>query len=161
MCCCVGKGGELTRSGSTGYTAKWACNCGTRHRNAGSKQSCARLAIGHAAERDLGDGLCPDQLATGRKLRVLTIMTRSRASRRRSNLGSTSAALMLWKYLKRSAGKSDSRKPSGSIKAQSSCHAISTSKLISAASRSTSHDLASRLTMPSSSRSMANSERNV
>ena len=39
-----------------------------------------------------------------------------------------------WKYLRRSAGKSDSRKQSGSIKAQSSCHAISTSGLISAVS---------------------------
>jgi len=76
-----------------------------------------------------------DQLATGRKLRVLTIIdTFPRFSPAIEPLGSTSAALMLWKYLRRSAGKSDSRKQSGSIKAQSSCHAISTSGLISAVS---------------------------
>src|SRR5499433_3723951 len=102
-----------------------------------------------------------DQLATGRKLRCLRSLTRSRASRRRSNLGSTSAALMLWRYSKKSAGKSDSRKQSGLIKAQSLSHAILTSGLISAASRSTSPDRESPLTTPSSSRSTANSERNV
>jgi hypothetical protein len=47
-----------------------------------------------------------DQLA-GRKLRVLTIIDTSRASRWRSNLGLTSAALTLWRYSNKSAGKSD------------------------------------------------------
>jgi hypothetical protein len=100
-------------------------------------------------------------LPLGASYGCLPSLTRSRASRRRSNLGSTSAALMLWRYSKRSAGKSDSRKQSGSIKAQSLSHAISTSGLISAASRSTSPDRASPVTTLSSSRSMANSGRNV
>src|SRR5262245_33888865 len=38
-----------------------------------------------------------DQLATGRKCGCLRSLTRSLASRRRSNLGSTSAALLLWR----------------------------------------------------------------
>ena len=88
-------------------------------------------------------------------------LTRSRASRRRSNLGLTSAALTLWRYSKKSAGESDSRRQSGSTKAQNSSHAISICGLIGAVSRSTSRDRASPLTMPSSSRSVANSERNV
>jgi hypothetical protein len=36
----------------------------------------------------------------------------------------------LWKYSKKSAGKSDSRRQSGSIKAQNSSHAISMSGLM-------------------------------
>src|SRR5262249_7633924 len=72
-------------------------------------------------------------LPLGASYGCLRSLTRSRASRRRSNLGSTSAALMLWRYSKKSAGKSDSRKQSGLIKAQSLSHAILTSGLISAA----------------------------
>jgi hypothetical protein len=55
---------------------------------------------------------------------------------------------MLWKYSKKSACKLDSRKQSGSIKVQSLPHAISTSGLISAASRSTPNR-ASRLNIKS------------
>jgi putative transposase len=84
-----------------------------------------------------------DQLATGRKLRVLTIIDTFSRFSRRSNLGLTSAALTLWRYSKKSAGKSNSRRQSGSIKAQNSSHAISICGLIGAVSRSTSRDRAS------------------
>jgi hypothetical protein len=59
MCCCVGKGSGSMPRGSTGCTARSACNCEIRHRSAGSRQAARRSAIGDAAERDLGDGLRP------------------------------------------------------------------------------------------------------
>ena len=67
-----------------------------------------------------------DQLATGRKLRVLTISTPSLASRPRSSRGSPSAAPTSWRYSNGSADEWDSRRRSGSIKARSSSRAIST-----------------------------------
>ena len=116
----IAKGGECMRSGSTGCTARWACNCGTRRRSARSRQSCAR--IGNWPHDRTRPGQWTSfmiSLPLGASCECLRSLTRSRASRRRSNLGSTSAALMLWRYSKKSAGKSDSRKQSGSIKAQS------------------------------------------
>ena len=102
-----------------------------------------------------------DQLVTGRKLRVLTIIdTFSRFSpaiEPRFNFRGPDVV----EILEEAAGKLVSRKQSGSIKALSLSPAISTSGLISAVSRSTSPDRASPLTMPSSSHSMANFERNV
>jgi hypothetical protein len=99
-------------------------------------------------------------LPLGASYGCLRSLTRSRASRRRSNLGSTSAALMLWRYSKRSAGKSDSRKQSGSIKAQS----FTRSRPLGISARRHARLLptgASPLTTLSSTRSTANSERNV
>jgi putative transposase len=97
-----------------------------------------------------------DQLATGRKLRVLTIIdTFSRFSpaiEPRFNFRGPDVVEILEEV---------GRRQSGSIKGQNLSHAISTSGLIGVVSRSTSPDRASRLTMPSSNRSMANSERNA
>ena len=65
-----------------------------------------------------------DQLATGAKLRVLTIIDTFSASRRRSSRGSTSTALMWWRCWKESGERWDSRQLSGSTKAPSLCRAI-------------------------------------
>lgn len=55
--------------------AGWAvCNCATKRRSAGSRPSYAMIAGRRHDERDVGAGFCLDQLATGRKLRVLTIV---------------------------------------------------------------------------------------
>ena len=108
-----------TPSGSTDCTARWACNCGTRRRNEGSRQSCARIGSWPHDRTTPGRWTSfMTSLRLGANCGCLRSLTRSRASRPRSNLGSTSAALMLWRYSKRSAGKSVSRKQSGSIKAQ-------------------------------------------
>jgi hypothetical protein len=89
-----------------------------------------------------------DQLATGRKLRVLTIIdTFSRFSpaiEPRFNFHGPDVVEIL-----------EEGKQSGSIKPQSSCHAISTYGLTAAVSRSASPDRASQPTMPSSSHSTA------
>ena len=101
-----------------------------------------------------------DQLATGRKLRVLT-STPSRASRRRWSRGSASAAPMLWRYWKGSGDEWDIRRRSGSTKALSLCRATSICGRTNVASRSTSLGQASRRTTRSSRRSMVASGRSV
>jgi hypothetical protein len=84
--------------------AKWACNCGTRHRSAESRQSCARIGNRPRSRTRPGQWTSPMiSLRPDGSCGCSPSLTRSRASRRRSNLGSTSAALMLWRYLKRSA----------------------------------------------------------
>ena len=65
-----------------------------------------------------------DQLATGTKLRVLTIIDTFSASRRRSSRGSTSAAPMLWRCWKESGERWGSRRSFGWTKALSLCRAI-------------------------------------
>ena len=101
-----------------------------------------------------------DQLATGRKLRVLTIIdTFSRFSpaiEPRFTFRGPDVVEIL-----EEVGRQVEFPKARLIKAPSSSHAISTSGPISAGSRSTSRDRASPLTMPSSRRSMANSERNI
>jgi putative transposase len=74
-----------------------------------------------------------DQLATGRKLRVLTSSIHSHASPRRWNRVSHSAVLMLWRCLKGSAGKWVFRRRFGSIRAPNLSHAIWICGLISVA----------------------------
>jgi putative transposase len=98
-----------------------------------------------------------DQLATGAKLRVLTIVDTFSASRRRSNRGSTSTALMWWRCWKESGERWDSRQPSASTKAPSLCRAIWICGRTNAASRSTSPGRANRPTTPLSNRSTASS----
>jgi hypothetical protein len=77
--------------------------------------------------------------------------TSSPASRRHWHRGSHSVAPTSWRYRRGSAMKWDSRRRSASIKAPSSCHEISTSGPISAASHWTSPGQASRRTTSSSS----------
>jgi transposase InsO family protein len=102
-----------------------------------------------------------DQLATGRKLRVLTIVdTFSRFSPALER-DLHSVAPTLWRCSKGSAGKWDSRQRSASTKAPSLCRAIWICGLISAESRSTSRGQESRPTTPSSRPSTVVSERNV
>src|SRR5262249_41743621 len=80
-----------------------------------------------------------DQLATGRKLRVLTIIdTFSRFSPAIEPRFTFRGPDVVEIAPNRSAGKSGSGRQSGSIKAPSSSRAISTCGLISAMSRSTS-----------------------
>src|SRR6202046_822915 len=62
-------------SACTGCTAKWACNYATRRPNAGSKPSCGRPADRRRDRTRPGQWtFVHDQLATGTKLRVLTIV---------------------------------------------------------------------------------------
>jgi putative transposase len=91
-----------------------------------------------------------DQLATGTKLRVLTIVDTFSASHQRSNRGSSSAALTWWRCRKESGDRSGSRPPSASTKALSLYRAIWICGRTSAVSRSTSLVLANRPTTPSS-----------
>jgi len=102
-----------------------------------------------------------DQLATGRKLRVLTIVDTFSRFHRRSSPASTSAAPMSWTCWNKLVGKLDSRRRSGSIREPSLSHAIWIYGRINAMSRSTSHGQASQPTMPSLNPSTANSERNA
>jgi putative transposase len=102
-----------------------------------------------------------DQLVSGRKLRVLTIIdTFSRFSpaiEPRFNFRGPDVVEILEEVGRQVRFPKAIRVDQG----KSLSHAISTSGLISAASRSTSPDRASPLTTPSSSRSTASSERNV
>jgi putative transposase len=102
-----------------------------------------------------------DQLATGRKLRMLTIIdTFSRFSpaiEPRFNFRGPDVVEILEEVGRQVGLPKVIRVDQG----KSLSDAISTSGPISAASRSTSPDRASPLTTPSSSHSMANFERNV
>jgi putative transposase len=91
-------------------------------------------------------GFVHDQLATGRKIRVLTVVDTFRASRRCSIRGSATAARTWSRPWIGCAGKPDIPRPSV---------AISTFGPISAASSSTSRAPASRPIMLSSKRSTA------
>jgi putative transposase len=96
-----------------------------------------------------------DQLATGRKLCVLTVVDTFSRYSPALEPRFTSAVPMLWRCRKGSAGKGDSRRQSVSIKALSSSHATWICGLISAASRSTSRDQISPRKTPSSKPSTA------
>ena len=62
---------DRTRRGAS--TASWACNCATRHRSGGSRRSCGRIAAPATRSNETwAMDFVHDQLATGRKLRVLT-----------------------------------------------------------------------------------------
>ena len=102
-----------------------------------------------------------DQLATGRKLRVLTIVdTFSRfwpALEPRFKFRGADVV----EVLERVGRQLDCRRQSGSTKAPSSCRAIWIYGPTSTVSCSTSRDLASQPTMPSSKPSTANSGRNA
>lgn len=96
-----------------------------------------------------------DQLATGRKLRVLTIVdTFSRFSPAVEPGFNFRGADVV-------AEKLDSRPQSASTKAPSLCHAIWICGRTSAVSRSTSRDLENQQTTPSLNLSTASSEQNV
>jgi putative transposase len=103
-----------------------------------------------------------DQLATGRKLRVLTVVdTFSRLTFRCWTRALATVARM---WLRRSivcAGRSAIRKPSAWIRAPSSCPETWISGPISAALSWTSHARENRPTTPSSRHSMVGSERNA
>ena len=102
-----------------------------------------------------------DQLATGRKLRVLTIVdTFSRYSPALEPRFTFRGADVV-EVLERVGRQGDSRRQSVSIKVPSSSHETWICGLISAASRSTSRDQVSPRTTPSSKPSTAASERNV
>jgi putative transposase len=102
-----------------------------------------------------------DQLATGRKLRVLTIVdTFSRLSPAVEPRFSFRGADVV-EVLERVGREVGSRQRSGSIRAPSSCRAIWICGRISAASHSTSRNQASRRTMRLSNLSTASSERSV
>ena len=63
---------EARRDGST---ASWACNCATRHRSGGSRPSCGRTASAATRPNETwAMDFVHDQLATGKKLRVLTVV---------------------------------------------------------------------------------------
>jgi putative transposase len=102
-----------------------------------------------------------DQLATGRKLRVLTVVdTFSRFSPVLEPRFTFRGADVV-EVLEEVGRQGGSRRRSGSIKAPSSSRVIWTCGLISAASYSTSRDQASRPTTHSLKRSTDASERNV
>ena len=161
MCCCVGKGGDRPDAGLPLYRGMGLqLRNKTPKRRVKAKVREDRRSATQPNETWAMD-FVHDQLATGRKLRVLTIIdTFSRFSpaiEPRFNFRGPDVV----EILEEVGRQMDSRRQSGSIKAQNSSHAISICGLIGAVSRSTSRDRASPLPMPSSNRSMANSERNV
>lgn len=103
-----------------------------------------------------------DQLATGKKLRILTVVdTFFRCVFPFWTCATATAARMWSRRLIACAKRLAIRRRSGSIREQSSCRATWISGPASAASPSTSHALESRPTMPSSRRSMVGAGRNA
>src|SRR6185295_5324813 len=75
MCCCAARVGRSMRNGCIDCIASWACNSATKRPSAGSGRSCETIdARRHDQTRPGRWTLSMDQLATGRKLRVLTIL---------------------------------------------------------------------------------------
>nr|WP_246385163.1 IS3 family transposase [Gluconacetobacter asukensis] len=57
------------------FTRSWACNCATRCPGAGSRRKCARTVVRRRTTRDTwAMDFVHDQLATGRKIRILTVI---------------------------------------------------------------------------------------
>ena len=102
-----------------------------------------------------------DQLATGRKLRVLTVVDTFSRFSPVLEPRFTFRGVDVVEVLEEVGRQGGSRRRSGSIKAPSSSRVIWTCGLISAASYSTSRDQASRPTTHSLKRSTDASERNV
>ena len=68
------EGSRVNPRGSTDCIARWACNCVTRRPSVGSRRSCAMTGPAVRANETWAMDFVHDQLATGRKLRVLTIV---------------------------------------------------------------------------------------
>src|SRR5215831_20323242 len=98
MCCCVGRGGASNPK----RVYRLYREIGLQLRNKPPK-------------RRVKAKLREDRRSATQPNETWAMDLRPRGSRRRSNLGLTSAALTLWRYSKTSAGKSDSRRQSGSI----------------------------------------------
>ena len=110
------------------FTRSWGCSSGTRRPSAGRRRSCAmtapRLSVPTMSGRWNEEGpktirgiVFPtnghDQLATGKKLRVLTGLTLSRVTCRFWMRNSAIAAKMWWQRWIGSVGKQAIPRPSG------------------------------------------------
>jgi hypothetical protein len=131
---------SATKPRSSSSTGRWRALTETSWKKA------SKVGRGRTNETSAMD-FVHDQLVTGRKLRVITIVD---MFSRLWSLVSTSAAPMWWRCWKKLAEKSPSL-----------CHAIWICGRTSAVSRSTSRDLENQQTTPSLNLSTASSEQNV
>src|SRR6478672_4856856 len=73
--CYVVKAGTSTRRGHVAFIASWVCNCATKRRNAGSRAKLREDRRNATRPNETwAMDFVHDQLATGTRLRVLTIV---------------------------------------------------------------------------------------
>ncbi len=75
MCCWNARVGAPISRKPNPFTGAWVFNCTTRRRSVGSKRSCRRIVKWQLVRTMSGPwNFVHDQLATGKKLRVLTVV---------------------------------------------------------------------------------------
>ena len=159
MCCCVVGVADQSKEDAADLSRVRPAIAQQNAQTAGQGQTAGRPQQRPNETRAMD--FVHDQLSTGQKLRVLTIVETSRGSLRLWCRALPSAARMSSKCWKESGERWGYRPPSGSTRAPSLSRATWIYGPTSAASRSTFLDRESPRTMPLSKLSMVASESNV